>query len=176
MKHLCWVPIDKAISAAHTAVELLNEFELGDKGDGAGYLTILDCITGRIMLVIEIGICPNDDTERLFERSVEAARRLYQNRDHLRSWSSCYEKNKFGGGAIRISTSVPFILSFAGTVRDFLAEPALTNEAVVILMAVMLGWLNKDSDLVLEASRPGPGQNQYIDPLFLRLSVEVGGF
>jgi len=55
-----------------------------------GYFTLSDAVFGRVMLLCQIGICPDDKAEILFQNSLEKGQRLFSNfaHQHKSSWQS----------------------------------------------------------------------------------------
>lgn len=111
-----------------------NEIALKDYG----YLTVLDDVAeGEIICVVRVGncSCQGNVASRCFASSIEGARRLFLNQDHLTSFvSRDTTKNKLGG-AIRI-IQVSAIISFSG-------YSEMSDEALMVFAAHGLGWINR---------------------------------
>lgn len=98
----------------------------------SGYFTLRDAVSGRVMLLCQTGICPDDKAEIFFQNSLEKGQRLFSNFAHLHfhksSWQSRDGVTKFAG-AIFIPN---LILSFSGL-------PELADEAIMLMLAINLG-------------------------------------
>ena len=101
-------------------------------GPDAGYFTIRDSISGQPLQPIPIGVCPDDRVEKCFRLSLEKGERLFINKTHVSSFQSRDIANKKYGGAI---TFPNLIISFSGL-------PELVDEAVMLVLAYKLGWMD----------------------------------
>lgn len=96
----------------------------------SGYFTLSDAVFGRVMLLCQIGICPDDKAEIFFQNSLEKGQRLFSNfaHQHKSSWQSRDGIAKFAGAVF-----IPqLILSFSGL-------PELADEAIMLMLAINLG-------------------------------------
>lgn len=98
----------------------------------SGYFTLRDAFFGKVMLLCQIGICPDDKAERFFQNSLEKGQRLFSNfkHQHKSSWQSRYGVTEFGGAVF-----IPqLILSFSSGLLE------LADEAIMLILAINLGW------------------------------------
>lgn len=112
-------------------IKVLNVIE-EDRGRW-GYFTIRRREDGRVLLVAQIGDCPEEKAEKYMRLSLEKGQRLHHFRPHndISSWQS--RNLDFGryGGAI---CAGPFIFSFSGL-------PEHADEAMMIRLASSLGLI-----------------------------------
>ena len=99
----------------------------------SGYLTIKSRKDGRLLLQIQIGECPSDKHTLYRTCSMAKATRLLKNKDSLSSWQITNESKFENGGAV---IAHDFSLSFSGL-------PELIDEAVVLVTALVFGWLSE---------------------------------
>lgn len=133
---------------------LVNEKHQGNRD--SGYFTIFDSLGSNraIMLLCEIGVCPQEKRTKYFTFSQEKATRLSQHSIHLTSWESRDPDKDMYGGAIRIGPAGNLIISFSGL-------PELADEAVMLYVAVQLGWLRTDRAI----QRALISNNEYLQKL-----------
>lgn len=97
----------------------------------SGYFTLRDAVFGRVMLLCQIGICPDNKAEIFFQDSLEGGQRLFLNfaHQHKSSWQSKVGATKFAGAVF-----IPqLILSFSSGL------PELADEAIMLMLAINLG-------------------------------------
>lgn len=97
----------------------------------SGYFTLRDAVFGSVMLVCQIGICPDDKAEIFFQNSLEKGQRLFSNfaHQHKSSWQSRDGVTKFGGAVF-----IPqLILSFSSGLLEH------ADEAIMLMLAINLG-------------------------------------
>jgi hypothetical protein len=130
---------DLVIGVAQSIVRHMSQIlrKVGEEPRRFGYLTIQRRRDGRVLLVAQIGECPDNKAEKYMTLSLEKGGRLYWCRscgfkNHLSSWQSRNEKRMKYGGAI---CAGPFILSFSGL-------PELADEAVMLRLAVELNLIS----------------------------------
>jgi hypothetical protein len=132
--------VGSIIGEVETAVQQMSTIlaqEGYKKNRNSGYFTLRDGVTGRIIFMVQIGICPDDMADKFCEFSQEKGNRLKwdENVRHVTSWQSRDPDNKKYGGAIKAGPAKNLILSFSGL-------PELADEAVMVAAAYRLGWLN----------------------------------
>ena len=99
----------------------------------AGYFTLLSKATGATLSGFAFGDVPAEKEERYRSFSMEKALRLFANMaQHGSSFESRDPALDLWGGAINAHD---FILSFSGM-------PELLDEAVMLIVAYQMGWLN----------------------------------
>ena len=107
-----------------------------DKIRQAGYFTLRDIATGRVIFTIILGDVPKEKQEKYLQLSLEKGDRLYKNyKSNFKNFSSWQTRNPdkdLWGGAIRAGK---YVLSFSG-----LSE--LLDEAFVLEVALTMNWEN----------------------------------
>lgn len=105
----------------------------GEEGKRWGYLTIRRREDGRVLLVTQIGECPEEKAEKYMRLSLEKGERLhyFQTHNDISSWQSRNTSESRYGGAI---CAGPLILSFSGL-------PEYADEAAMIKLARFLGLI-----------------------------------
>lgn len=111
-----------------------------------GYLTIRDRISGIVLLVALIGGCSADKVNDYLVFSQEKGWRLFLNYGHLSSFQTRNENEKKWAGAIVAGN---YIISFSGL-------PELGDEAVMIVLASKLGWLDSETAKAIVAISSNP--------------------
>jgi len=76
----------------------------------------------------------------------KASRLLVNHRDHATSWQSRNAENNKYGGAIRVNFSgIGLIMSFSGYSEQY-------DEALMLALAVKMGWLERNKAIILTNS------------------------
>jgi len=145
------------IMAAEIAAEklhniLMDENPEENKNRHSGYLTLMNATNGRILLVVQIGNCPQTKARKYFDFSQEKAGRLFIHPDHSSSWQSRIPETNQWGGAIR--TTNDLILSFSGL-------PELADEALGLWVAFKMEWMDVADAVVLATI----SENRYFSQL-----------
>jgi hypothetical protein len=137
--------------------ELPNNVSEGKEG---GFLTIRDKDTGHILITLLIGRVPHEKAVKYHELSQEKGGRLHNRiclgENHISSWQSRNPDNGLWGGAI---ATEKFVVSFSGM-------PELGDEAIVLLIAMQMKWLNQQEAEVIAST----SQNSFFIMLDSRLS------
>ena len=134
------------------ASELIQKLNI--EGKDSGYLTILDASDGRLILQVQIGICPADKADKYCDFSLEKAKRVFETGDQS-SWQSRDPENGKWGGGIRANDH---ILSFSGM-------PELADEALSLTIAERMGWMTKQDAAAIASIS---GNNFLSDILYLK--------
>jgi hypothetical protein len=100
----------------------------------SGYFTLLSATTGKVIIIRQIGECPQDQARFRFENSLEKAYRLFDNPTHVSSWQSRDRVHSMHAGAVRTEK---FIWSFAGL-------PEHCDEAAMAYVAHSFSMLNQE--------------------------------
>jgi len=135
-----------------------------------GYLTLMDGITGEIILTVPFGEIPVEKREKYLRLSQEKAQRLFTQitinlpsgtTHHTSSFQSRNEEKEQYGGAIYCNFhSFSIILSFSGT-------PELADEA---MMLVLGGKIQKYLHGHLLTNIEACDRNPYFNELLIRCS------
>lgn len=136
---------ERIIEVLKLVVKIFSEIP-DFENKNCGYFTILDVKSNEIILHQEIGFCPEEKKDKYRSLSLEKAKRLYskphdtssfQSRNPSAEVISLDLKEPFNwghwGGAIRIPKA-DLILSFSGL-------PELGDEAVMLVVALQVGWI-----------------------------------
>lgn len=121
--------VDTMIDRASIFLEeaaLLFEGREGWEDRKGGYLCIANAETGFPGAVVLIGSIPTEKAEKYLSFSMEKARRLASNPQHVSSWESRDPEQNRWGGAIRIDE---LIFSFSGL-------PELGDEALMLALGL----------------------------------------
>jgi hypothetical protein len=139
-----------------------------------GYFTLRDEMTGHVILLAQIGVCPYNKAAKYCTLSLEKGDRLFTDIDNPSSFGSRNPEAKVvllcssasyswghWGGAIRLGLGEgQLILSFSGL-------PELGDEAVVLAVAVQAGWLKgSQAKAIAKLSN-----NKYFLPLIEKFGV-----
>ncbi|MEN9621896.1 MAG: hypothetical protein RLZZ67_330 [Candidatus Parcubacteria bacterium] len=100
----------------------------------SGYFTLMSAVTGKIIMVRQIGECPLEQAHFRFDSSLEKAHRLFDNPTHVSSWQSRDKIQGMHAGAIRTEQ---YIWSFAGL-------PEHCDEAAMVYVAYNFHMLTQD--------------------------------
>ena len=98
----------------------------------SGYLTIRRKSDGRVIVLFEIGDCPQFKAKKYFELSMEKGGRLFHHPGHVSSWQSRDPEKGRWGGAIATNE---LIVSFSGFTESL-------DEAAVLVFATFFGWIS----------------------------------
>lgn len=136
--------------------ELPNSVSEEKKG---GFLTIRDKNTGHILITLLIGQVLHEKAVKYHGLSQEKGDRLHTRiglgEKHVSSWQSRNPDSGLWGGAIAAEN---FIVSFSGM-------PELGDEAIVLIIAIQLKWLNQqEAEKIARVSQ---------NPLFIQLRSKI---
>jgi hypothetical protein len=97
----------------------------------SGYFTVTDFLTGKVMFVCQIGLCPKEYADKNLHLSLEKAAHLFSHPEHV----SSRQRTDLTGWKFAGAISIPqLILSFNGLQSED------DDEAVMILLAEHCGW------------------------------------
>lgn len=157
MRKIGSLPVGSILSYVDTMVKKFVQLPSNPKPENkSGYFTIRRKKDGRILLIAQIGECPDIiKAEKYRKFSIEKGQRLHnwnKHQGHLSSWQSRNEEKKRYAGAI---VAYDFILSFSGL-------PELGDEAVMMLLAFFLNWANYNDIVTITKI----SNNPFLDKLY----------
>lgn len=103
-----------------------------------GYFALRSAADGRALLLVEIGDNPAEKFAGRCFNALEKGERIFDNPGTKSSWQTRDGVKKWGG-AVR---TPDFILSFSGL-------PEHADEALVVITAINMGWLDSSSAIHL---------------------------
>ena len=141
------INVGKIINLVNNLVKECAQLQDNPKpGNQSGYFVLRRKKDCRLLMMMQIGECPSDRSEFYATLSNEKSMRLYD-QDDLSSWISRDESNYRYGGAILTTNNL--ILSFSGL-------PELADEAVMLVTALALEWINHDKAGLIAQTSDNP--------------------